>query len=69
MGFSGEASFGGCAGGCAWLGVSRRCSHANHRALCRRVPTQAELDHVLKDYVGRETPLYHAERLSARYAK
>ena len=30
---------------------------------------QAELDAVLKDYVGRETPLYHAERLSARYAR
>eukprot|EP00199_Chlamydomonas_sp_CCMP681_P000681 CAMPEP_0119109432 /NCGR_PEP_ID=MMETSP1180-20130426/17905_1 /TAXON_ID=3052 ORGANISM="Chlamydomonas cf sp, Strain CCMP681" /NCGR_SAMPLE_ID=MMETSP1180 /ASSEMBLY_ACC=CAM_ASM_000741 /LENGTH=435 /DNA_ID=CAMNT_0007095187 /DNA_START=31 /DNA_END=1338 /DNA_ORIENTATION=+ len=30
---------------------------------------QAELDHVLKDYVGRETPLYYAERLSKHYAK
>lgn len=25
---------------------------------------QAELDHLLKHYVGRETPLYYAERLS-----
>jgi len=30
---------------------------------------QAELAQNLKDYVGRESPLYHAERLSARYAK
>jgi hypothetical protein len=30
---------------------------------------QAELDAILKDYVGRETPLYHAERLSARYKR
>ncbi len=29
--------------------------------------TQAELDHLLKHYVGRETPLYYAERLSAYY--
>ena len=30
---------------------------------------QAELAHVLKDYVGRETPLYHAERLSEHYRR
>ncbi|KAL6758116.1 tryptophan synthase beta [Haematococcus lacustris] len=30
---------------------------------------QAELNAVLKDYVGRETPLYYAERLSKHYAK
>ncbi|GAX85845.1 hypothetical protein CEUSTIGMA_g13260.t1 [Chlamydomonas eustigma] len=30
---------------------------------------QAELNSILKDYVGRETPLYFAERLSARYKK
>lgn len=27
------------------------------------------LDQDLKDYVGRETPLYYAERLSKRYTK
>lgn len=30
---------------------------------------QAELDQILKDYVGRETPLYHAERLSEHYKR
>eukprot|EP00192_Tetraselmis_astigmatica_P003931 CAMPEP_0117662604 /NCGR_PEP_ID=MMETSP0804-20121206/8140_1 /TAXON_ID=1074897 /ORGANISM="Tetraselmis astigmatica, Strain CCMP880" /LENGTH=465 /DNA_ID=CAMNT_0005469511 /DNA_START=53 /DNA_END=1450 /DNA_ORIENTATION=- len=30
---------------------------------------QAELANTLKDYVGRESPLYHAERLSEFYAK
>jgi tryptophan synthase beta chain len=28
-----------------------------------------ELDHLLKEYVGRPSPLYHAERLSAHYAR
>jgi len=30
---------------------------------------QAELNAILKDYVGRETPLYYAERLSKHFAK
>lgn len=30
---------------------------------------QAELDAALKEYVGRETPLYYAERLSERYKR
>lgn len=31
----------------------------------KKDPTfQATLDHLLRDYVGRPTPLYHAERLS-----
>ena len=30
---------------------------------------QGELDHLLKDYVGRPSPLYFAERLSDRYAR
>jgi tryptophan synthase beta chain len=30
---------------------------------------QAELNHLLKDYVGRATPLYFAERLTAHHAK
>lgn len=30
---------------------------------------QAELDAILKDYVGRETPLYYAERLSEHYKR
>lgn len=30
---------------------------------------QRELDHLLKDYVGRPSPLYFAERLSDRYAR
>jgi tryptophan synthase beta chain len=32
-------------------------------------PPQAELSAILKDYVGRETPLYFAERLSDRYRR
>ena len=28
---------------------------------------QAEFAKILKDYVGRESPLYHAERLSEHY--
>jgi hypothetical protein len=35
----------------------------------RRPPAQAELNAILKDYVGRETPLYYAERLSERYRR
>lgn len=31
--------------------------------------TQAELNAILKDYVGRETPLYYAERLSKHYQR
>lgn len=30
---------------------------------------QAEFAAILKDYVGRESPLYHAERLSERYRR
>lgn len=30
---------------------------------------QAELDFALKEYVGRETPLYFAERLSQHYKR
>ena len=30
---------------------------------------QAELASILKDYVGRESPLYHAERLSEHYRR
>lgn len=30
---------------------------------------QAELDFALKEYVGRDTPLYFAERLSERYRR
>ena len=32
-------------------------------------PVQAELGAYLKDYVGRESPLYYAERLSKHFAK
>lgn len=32
-------------------------------------PLQAELNAILKDYVGRETPLYYAERLSRHYRR
>ena len=31
--------------------------------------SQKELDSILKDYVGRETPLYFAERLSQRFKR
>ncbi len=34
-----------------------------------RACVQAELNQILKDYVGRETPLYYAERLSKHFAK
>ena len=40
--------------------------HVAERAL---LGVQAELDSLLKNYVGRETPLYFAERLSDYYAK
>jgi len=33
------------------------------------VRTQEELASILKNYVGRESPLYHAERLSEYYRK
>eukprot|EP00798_Chlamydomonas_sp_ICE-L_P013851 gene13851-19774_t len=37
---------------------------------CKNDPEfKAELASILKDYVGRETPLYYAERLSKHYAK
>jgi tryptophan synthase beta chain len=39
-----------------------------HRC-CVRAPLQAELDFALKEYVGRETPLYFAERLSQHYKR
>ncbi len=40
--------------------------HHDHREmLCGH--DQAEFARVLKDYVGRETPLYPAERLSEHY--
>lgn len=39
-------------------GIERGCPHV-----------QAELDSILKDYVGRESPLYHAERLSEQYRR
>jgi tryptophan synthase beta chain len=32
-------------------------------------PPQAELDYILRDYVGRPNPLYHAERLSEYYRR
>jgi tryptophan synthase beta chain len=34
-----------------------------------RLPLQAQFASILKDYVGRESPLYHAERLSEHYRK
>ncbi|MGF1479818.1 MAG: tryptophan synthase subunit beta [Cyanophyceae cyanobacterium] len=36
---------------------------------CGEPEFEAELQHLLKDYVGRPTPLYFAERLTAHYAK
>lgn len=46
-----------------------RCNCAT--AACPPVlcTTQAELDFALKEYVGRDTPLYHAERLSQHYKR
>lgn len=51
-------------------------AHVQHFACCARECDanpisllQAELAAILKDYVGRESPLYHAERLSEAYAR
>ena len=40
-----------------------------HQQYLNEPTFQAELNHLLKDYVGRATPLYLAERLTANYAK
>jgi tryptophan synthase beta chain len=40
-----------------------------HQQYLNEPTFQAELNHLLKDYVGRATPLYFAERLTAHYAK
>jgi tryptophan synthase beta chain len=40
-----------------------------HQKYLHEPSFQAELNHLLKDYVGRATPLYLAERLTAHYAK
>jgi tryptophan synthase beta chain len=40
-----------------------------HQQYINEPSFQAELNHLLKDYVGRATPLYLAERLTAHYAK
>ncbi|XP_074310976.1 tryptophan synthase beta chain 1 [Silene latifolia] len=39
------------------------------RALSKDPEFQSELDAILKDYVGRETPLYFAERLTEHYKR
>ncbi len=40
-----------------------------HQKYLHEPSFQAELNYLLKDYVGRATPLYLAERLTAHYAK
>jgi tryptophan synthase beta chain len=40
-----------------------------HQKYLNEPSFQAELNYLLKDYVGRATPLYLAERLTAHYAK
>jgi tryptophan synthase beta chain len=40
-----------------------------HQQYLNEPTFQAELNHLLKDYVGRATPLYFAERLTAHYAE
>jgi tryptophan synthase beta chain len=40
-----------------------------HQKYLHEPSFQAELNYLLKDYVGRATPLYVAERLTAHYAK
>jgi tryptophan synthase beta chain len=40
-----------------------------HQKYLHEPSFQAELNYLLKDFVGRATPLYFAERLSAKYAK
>lgn len=55
-----------------WEGGSGALGRALLR-LCSRCLTisgvQAELNAYLKDYVGRETPLYYAKRLSEHYRR
>lgn len=41
---------------------------AARSAVCL-LPSQAELDGLLKDYVGRASPLYHADRLSEHFRR
>ncbi|KAH9531206.1 hypothetical protein CY35_19G025000 [Sphagnum magellanicum] len=40
-----------------------------YRSMANNAEFQAELNGILKDYVGRETPLYFAERLSEYYCR
>ena len=47
--------------------MRHKLSVINHSNPCFEL--QKELAHVLKDYVGRESPLYHAERLSEAYKR
>jgi hypothetical protein len=61
---------------CCACGACQSLRHEG-RVLCglrlelRRIVStmQAELDYLLKDYVGRASPLYHAERLSEYYRR
>jgi len=41
----------------------------SRECLTQSCSLQADLDAILKDYVGRATPLYYAERLSEYYKR
>ena len=54
-------------GRATWPGLPPRSPHA--RGWAPTPAPQAELDGLLKDYVGRPSPLYHADRLSEHYRR
>lgn len=51
------------------LRVLLRYATHGHVATVDSTCVQAEMESILKDYVGRETPLYYAERLSEYYKR
>lgn len=49
------------------IGLQAGCMFTPRTCSC--ASSQAELDALLKDYVGRPSPLYHADRLSEHYRR
>jgi tryptophan synthase beta chain len=56
---------------CSWLQLIAKCCCIFLRTLTdpKYYDLQSEFAAILKDYVGRESPLYHADRLSEHYKK
>ena len=53
-----------------WAASRTVCARDTYRGLKPlRLPLQEEFNAILKDYVGRPSPLYHAERLSEQYRR